>query len=299
MNVTAITANPDSIAATDFTTISCAVQDQESSYAVTGANVSFYRNNTFLGWNLTNATGNSTLTFSINSSGLWNITCIIQNQSNIQYSVGGAPNASTMVNVTNLGPVFIAGINDASDTTNTTNMGELVTFMTGANDPELDEWYLLICGSAGVTAGSCNGFEYCRSGYTSSGANANCSVNTTGYTNRTYPWFAYPCDNTSSCGVSNSATSPFVINHVPIAYPHITPASPTAAQNLTCVINATDPDPGDTVSGNYSWWLRDESAGPFDPIIGQTGSVLPNSQYDSNDQVLCSALPTSTILPGQ
>ncbi len=81
--------------------IMCMVLDNESNYSVSGYNVSFYANGSYIGSNLTNSTGWALHNYTDNSTGPGNYTleCNITNQSDIFYgdSVGNASMLLTVI----------------------------------------------------------------------------------------------------------------------------------------------------------------------------------------------------------
>jgi plastocyanin len=94
MNVTQEVLDPSTHIAFESTTHTCTVQDQHTAVNVSGANVSFYKNATIIGTNLTNSTGQAQYTFSTNSTGTYNISCSVSDQLGIYYFAGDQPNAS-------------------------------------------------------------------------------------------------------------------------------------------------------------------------------------------------------------
>ncbi len=88
MNITVNTSTPASISAFQTTISSCTVLDRQSNAAVAGATVTFYLNGTYLGANNTNATGITTITHAVNTSGTYGVQCNITNQTAIFYLRG-------------------------------------------------------------------------------------------------------------------------------------------------------------------------------------------------------------------
>jgi uncharacterized membrane protein YiaA len=113
MNVTSNVTSPSSMFAFQSATTSCSVQDQHSNYQLAGVVVQFWRNGTFLGTNNTNATGATTLTYSVNTTGVWMITCNISDQPNIFYYRGSEPERNTTLTVL---PFSITPLAPANDT---------------------------------------------------------------------------------------------------------------------------------------------------------------------------------------
>ena len=93
-----------------------------------------------------------------------------------------ADEATTTVSVLNAAPYFSVGPFEQPFSTSTTpvNVGENVTFTVKANDPELNDYYLLVCGDATGQANnnnppSCSGEPFCISGPTATGASSTCT----------------------------------------------------------------------------------------------------------------------------
>jgi hypothetical protein len=190
-------------------------------------------------------------------------------------------------------PTFNANVVDSSDATTPTSEAAFVTFSGTATDPNSDAWYLLLCDSAGTTIGACNGTQICSSGSVASNTQASCTHNTSGESSENYNWFAYACDANTVCSTVNSANSPYVVNHAPsVTGISLNPFAATVASTLSCAINTSDSDTGDTVNGDYVWYLQNEGAGSYAVIGGQTTSTLTNASFDSNDDIICEATPT-------
>ena len=83
MNITENITTPERIYAFETTSTTCRVQDQHTGYDVNNANVSFYRNGTLIGTNLTNSTGYATITHQITTTGTYELICNVTNQPNI------------------------------------------------------------------------------------------------------------------------------------------------------------------------------------------------------------------------
>lgn len=289
VNVTQVYTTPASVSTTENTTTSCFVQDQFSNYAVAGANATFARNGTILGWNLTDASGLATLTFLTGTIGEYVIYCNVTAPAGLNYTPGDTPSLNTSLTVTagaNLPPVLQGNINDSSNATNPTNEGLNVTFSVVADDPEVSDYYLLICRTAGLAGASCAGTTVCQSANVSSGSLASCQRNTSSETPEVQNWFGYVCDVTEKCSSVNNATAPYNVNHAPVGNPYILPTLPTVSDALTCFANATDAD-SDGLSNAYRWFNQNESTGSWNIISGQTTSTIVTSFYDSNDKVLC------------
>ncbi len=99
MNVTTMSLAPSTIYAYQSTTASCTVSDQRTGSAVSGATVGFYRNGTSLGTNTTNSSGVLTLSFNVNATGSWLITCNVSDQPSSLLYAGNAPQRNATLTV--------------------------------------------------------------------------------------------------------------------------------------------------------------------------------------------------------
>lgn len=131
-----------------------------------------------------------------------------------------------------------------SSATYPTNMGTLVTFTGEATDVNLDQYYMIVCATAGVTTGnnaapSCSGTLICVSDATDQDAPASCTKSTDALALESYTWYAYACDKNAAglcsaasltsegglndevdtdAGGPDTATpngSPYHVNHIP------------------------------------------------------------------------------------
>jgi hypothetical protein len=145
---------------------------------------------------------------------------------------------TTTTNINNQVPAFAGEASDnMSEGTSPTNVGANVTFTATATDPNDDDFYLAICKTDAVTAGS-GGAPTCPGGYwaisaaTASGAQATTTYTTTGTEAVTAgcpasasgdvescDWYAFVCDGNGTPGLCSSKSltgaspSPFKINH--------------------------------------------------------------------------------------
>lgn len=294
MNITANSTDPGTIFRFDYATTTCIVSDQHTNNIVEGANVTFYRNGTYLGWNTTNNTGEAQYTFQGISYGTWTITCNITDQTDIYYYHGDEPERNSTLIVTSNAPSFVGDVTDESNDTNPTNEGVNITFTGNATDPELDQWYLLVCDAPGTSSGGCTGTQVCKSTLTDSDTVTTCKHNTTGETNEEYNWFAYACDFTTVCNATaNNATAPYTVNHAPTTAPTLDTLTPTVADTITCSANAGDGDAGDTISNVFAWWLQVKGAGGYQIIPGETSNQLADA-FASNDNIICQVTPTDS-----
>ncbi|MFH1410801.1 MAG: hypothetical protein ABIG80_04545 [Patescibacteria group bacterium] len=170
-------------------------------------------------------------------------------------NVLGASAPETQTTINNVAPTFTTntteswtqtytgngGVNTTAHTessiTYPTNMGTTLTFSATANDTNSDNYYLLVCETAGATANneaapSCTvGPQICVSSSTASDAEATCTKSTAGLSNETYNWYSYVCDHNgaSSCSAASTTSqggsadesnanptgSPYHVNHIP------------------------------------------------------------------------------------
>ena len=117
-------------------------------------------------------------------------------------------------------PILQGPIEDNSTAINPTNQSGFITFTVNADDPDGNQWYILICnGTGGTSSGNCAGNELCRGVYMSSGVNGTCQFNTSSTLSWNVSWFGYACNNESYCSTMDNSTSPFFVNHAPTASP--------------------------------------------------------------------------------
>ncbi len=178
-------------------------------------------------------------------------------------SKSNADTVSTSVTVGNTPPSFSgdAAENPASDDTTPTDVGADVTFEATANDPNLEDYYLIICKTNAVTptnggAPTCDGGQWCISSATSSGSQASCSYTVQATdTNESYDWYAFVCDSNSSSAQCSSANqgsgnsgSPFSVNHPPVfnTISNDGPKNPGEAVTWSTNSSTTDPDTAGT-----------------------------------------------------
>jgi hypothetical protein len=118
-----------------------------------------------------------------------------------------------------------------SSVTYPTNVGTPVRFTATATDPNGDDWYLAICKTAAITAGSNGAAPTCASSQTwsvSASATASGAPQYVEYTTldtdaESNNWYAYACDKLASgAGLCSSVSSgsgasgsPFMVNHRP------------------------------------------------------------------------------------
>ena len=170
---------------------------------------------------------------------------------------------TTQVTVGNSAPSFTSGPaeNTASTSTAPTSIGATVQFNATATDDNGESYYLIVCSTNSVTAGSggsypsCGGTLYCRNTTAvSSGSSTSCSYTTVAGDAWSNAWYAFVCDNNSTAATCSSYSqgsgdsgSPFFVNHPPVftVIGSNTPQNP--GSNLTWTTTASDPDTGSTV----------------------------------------------------
>ncbi|OGF25027.1 hypothetical protein A2331_00560 [Candidatus Falkowbacteria bacterium RIFOXYB2_FULL_34_18] len=183
--------------------------------------------------------------------------------------------ATTTVSVLNASPYFTVGPFEQPFSTNTSpiNVGGDITFTAKAQDPELDNYYLLVCGDDTGQANnggapSCTGEPFCVSGATGTGASSTCTY--TGISDpggETDVWYAYVCDahaTEAACTLASQGSgdggSPFYVNHAPtISLVTTSDNNKAPGGTFTVQITATDTDVNlaDTIyfdiCGTNSW----------------------------------------------
>ncbi len=174
-----------------------------------------------------------------------------------------AETVATSVTVGNSAPAFSVQTYEVttSDTTTPTNVGSTVTFSATASDGNNENYYLIVCKTAAVTANNnaaptCDVATWCVSGSTTSGQAASCGYGTLQADAESNAWYSYVCDHSpsSACLQSENATaagSPFEVNHPPsfVSIGVTTPLNPGTTQTWTTTVGTSDADTGasDTV----------------------------------------------------
>jgi len=142
-----------------------------------------------------------------------------------------ADTATTEVTVKNAPPAFTvnAAENPISSSTSPVNVGGSISFTATANDPEDNDYYLIICSSDSIIASStggapsCGDTQFCVSALTGDTTEANCTYsNVADPGAETDDWYAFVCDDhstESACSSANQGTgdsgNPIYINHAP------------------------------------------------------------------------------------
>lgn len=170
--------------------------------------------------------------------------------------VAQADEATTTVSVLNASPYFSVGPFEKPFSTSTSpvNVGENVTFTAKALDPELNDYYLLVCGDATGQANNggaptCSGETLCVSGSTVQGASTTCSYTVIDPGAETDVWYAYVCDahaTEAACSAVNQGTgdggSPFYVNHAPTITALLTSDDNKAPPYGVFTVSATSTD---------------------------------------------------------
>ena len=143
-----------------------------------------------------------------------------------------ADTASSTVTVKNAPPAFTVSTVESpiSSSTSPVNVGGSISFQATADDPENNDYYLVVCSTNSATAGvgggipTCAGTRYCYSSLTGDATEATCIYNNVADPGaESQVWYSFVCDNHSSeaeCSTSNQGSgdsgSPYFVNHAPI-----------------------------------------------------------------------------------
>jgi len=165
----------------------------------------------------------------------------------------GEKEVSTSVTIENSAPSWVGvPIEDPISTAGSpTKAGSDVTFKGKANDPNDENYFLIICKTAGYTTTSDGTYPSCDGGdedtWATSTATTDNTTSTITYTTQdgdaeSNAWYAYVCDvnvgdqlcSSVSQGTGDSG-SPFIVNHRP---------------SFTIVSNTSPQNPGDSVTWN-------------------------------------------------
>jgi hypothetical protein len=177
--------------------------------------------------------------------------------------------ATTTVTVGNATPIWVFVYEDPVSTTTTpTNAGSNVTFKGKADDPNNENWFLIICKTTGYTTTSNGTCPSCDGGVTDTWATSTTTTDNTtatiAYTTQdgdaeTNDWYAYACDAnvggqlctsvSQGTGGTADAYSPFNVNRRPLfkALSNDSPKLPGATTTWSTNASTTD---NDTVGGN-------------------------------------------------
>jgi hypothetical protein len=222
-------------------------------------------------------------------------------------------------------PSFTADPSDGGSTAAApTNVGANVAFTATATDDESHQYYLAICKTNAITAGSnaaptCTGGSWAISAATNSASQA--SVNYTALQGdvQSNAWYAFVCDkNTNGLGACSSMSqgsanpSPFNVNHAPVigtvtdgntygTNSEITPGNGTGGQ-VFFQIGVTDPD-NDTVQDTIDYYICNSATTAFDPdgspgyctdgtLIGSGTGISTGTNAQNNTNTLV-PIPTA------
>ncbi len=201
--------------------------------------------------------------FNFNISVHKNINSKLSLQINIKQAEAQNDTASTTVTVRNAPPAFTVDPAEtpASTSTSPINVGGSISFVATADDPENNDYYLIVCDSDSVIASTtggpptCGGTTFCVSGLTTDETQANCT-----YTNLVDPgaetddWYAFVCDNHATeadCSSANqgvapnisASSSPLYVNHAPtFNYVYTSDNNKDPGGTFTITASTTDSD---------------------------------------------------------
>jgi len=173
-----------------------------------------------------------------------------------------ATDTDTEVTIQSSPPIFKSGEDVYEDTASTSTdpwdegqSGQ--TIKATSEDPNDDNYFLIVCSSASVTpeggtgnAPSCGATQFCLSTSTTDETEATCTVSTSGYSSESYPWYAYVCDDVvgSQCSsysqgtLSDGSESPFKVNHRPSFSAVNDGGAVNPGSNVTFTATASDGD---------------------------------------------------------
>jgi hypothetical protein len=95
--------------------IGCYVKDNSTSNSIPSYNVSFYKNDTYIGSNITNTTGWANLSYTFTSTSLpiyFNITCNITNSTSLYYNTTAQNSNNTILEVVNPYELLLGDVED-------------------------------------------------------------------------------------------------------------------------------------------------------------------------------------------
>jgi len=161
------------------------------------------------------------------------------------------------------------GAGEGGTAGNPTNEGSDVTFEATGDDPNGDDYYLLLCDADDATASggegdapACTGgTEYCVSSATTDETQASCTYTTLDGDTESEIWFAFVCDADACIASGNQGTgetgTPFYVNHDPTFDAYATGAgNPGATAAVTTNASVTDSDT-DAVADTVSLYVCD------------------------------------------
>jgi hypothetical protein len=215
--------------------------------------------------------------------------------------------ATTTVTVGNAAPAWVAVYESPeSSTASPTNAGQTVTFVGRANDPNSENWFLVICASSTAvsttTGGTC---PTCSTGITlatstaADNATATAVYTTLAGNPEQNNWYAWACDanavqkctaSTTGTGGSANLYSPFVVNHVPTFTAQANSGPVNPASTTVFFASSTDSDSyggADTLifsvcktTGLTGTWC---DGGASDTWCTTTASANPNCSITAPD----------------
>lgn len=202
--------------------------------------------------------------------------------------------ASTTVTVRNSPPSFTVDPAESptSSSTSPVNETETAVLVGTASDPESNNWYLIVCSAAGVTAHNgaaptCTATAYCVSGATAAGSQATCVYSNVTSAGETQAWYAYACDNHATeadCTAVNQGSgdsgSPLYVNHkTTINTVSTTVNNRDPGQAVTITATSTDTD---TQGGNDQLYLSVCSTNVYSTSTGCGATTLCNATTTAN-----------------
>lgn len=182
--------------------------------------------------------------------------------------------ATTSVSVGNDAPtsfvVYELPEGQGSATTTPTNVGSVVTWNAKADDPNGDQWFLVICTSSdAISTSSAPLCPTCAGGtWATTTANDNATATATYTTlagnNENNAWWAWACDNSADqkcasvsqgTGATDAQYSPFAVNHRPLftLLAGTTPINPGGAVGISATSSDQDSGSSDWVQLTVCW----------------------------------------------
>ncbi len=181
-----------------------------------------------------------------------------------------------------------------ADTPDPVNRGSDVTFQATATDAEGDQWYLAVCTTAAVTAGTppaCDAGAYCvSSSAVNSGSSNSCSWTSDG--SGAQNWYAFACDNNASptcTSTPDTANSPVTVV-VPTEFTAIVDPDNGANTDFTSLEAWQEATKGDltaaatkvfSISASAGWWPVGA-----DVTGANSGATASTTYISSSSQIL-------------
>jgi hypothetical protein len=215
-----------------------------------------------------------------------------------------AQSSTTSVTISNSAPTF--SVNPFEDPASTgtapTDVGTNVTFRATGDDPNFDNYYLLVCRTNSATANnsaapSCAPSEQlCVSSSTTNLNQASCTYTAQNSDAEVVAWYAFVCDGVasgSSCSSSNQGTgdsgSPFHVNHRP-SFTSTSANSANPSGTITFSTVASDPDT-DTVADTVKVVICENNNGASFAGTCNVGPTLCSSSLVANNPSCTYDLP--------